>query len=213
MKFVDPAIENYCIEASSVPSPLCEELADYTRANIPMSIMLSGPLVGSTLQMLITAIGAKRVVEVGCYTGYSALAMAEAVPAGGTVETFDVNPETLKIARNFWNKSPHGSKIREVCGDSAQTLKEVKGPLDFVFLDANKTGYVTYFDLLWPLLRPGGMIVGDNCLYGGQVVEASPSEEGARAIQNYNRHVMSKKDARTVLLPVRDGLMIASKIF
>ena len=193
---------------SSPPSPETRALEQYTLANVPMSVMLVGSLVGGFLRFLVQATRAKRVLEVGCYTGYSALSMAEGLPADGKLTTLDIDPDNAKIAREYWAKSPHGKKIELIVGDAKQTLEKLSGPFDFVFVDADKNGYIKYVELALKRLSPTGIIVCDNCLFGGGVVESNPREANAKAIKAFDEWVHSRTDLQSVLLPVRDGLML-----
>ncbi len=205
------AIELFCEKHSSLPSVVCEELAEYTRANVPMSIMLSTPLVGGWLGFLAHQVGAKRTLDIGCFTGYSALCVAETLPSDGKVIALDNNLETGAIARRFWEKSPHGYKITLLEGDAANTLKKVEGPFDFVFLDADKKNYRLYAELALEKMSPKGILVADNCLYGGKVVDPNTTDAGAKSIQAFNHWVKETKTLRAVLLPMGDGLFLIQK--
>ncbi len=211
MKFQNEAINDYCVQHSAVPSQDCEALADYTRANVPMSMMVSGAQVTSLLGFLIRTTGAKRVLEVGCYTGYSALAMAENLPKDGEVVTLDIDPETNKLAKEFWAKSPHGSKITSLLGPASETFKKLKGPFDFVFIDADKPGYATYLNLALELLSPKGIIACDNVLFSGQILDADPKDENGIAMKKFNEVVMARTDINMTMLPIRDGVYLISK--
>jgi len=211
MEMVSKEIEKYCLSVSDYPSDICSSLEAYTRANVPMSIMLIGPVVGSILGFLISLVRVRRVLEVGCFTGYSALVMAERLPEDGELITLDINPETNDIAKKFWAQSPHGRKIRSVLGPASETLPELTAPFDLVFIDADKTGYVDYLRLVLPLLSTTGLVVADNCLYGGGVLEPSPSDEGAKAIKRFNAFVKTNPALESTLLPIRDGLHLIRK--
>ncbi len=211
MNFQNESINEYCVQHSAVPSDVCAEIADYTRANVPMAVMLTGPQEASFLGFLIRSIAAKRVLEVGSFTGYSALAMAENLPPDGEVITLDINPETNAIAKRFWAKSPHGTKIKSFLGPASDTFKALKGQFDFVFIDADKVGYSQYFNLALPLLSPHGIIACDNCLYGGDVLQSNPTNEGAIAIKKFNEEIKSRKDLYATLTPIRDGVLLITK--
>jgi len=214
MNLVDPKIEDFCRTHSTLPSAICAELAAYTEANVPMSIMLSGPLVGSFLGLLARLKGAKRVLEVGCYTGYSALAMAENLPEDGTVITLDIDAKAGDIAKRFWAKSPHGKKIELILGPAQENLEsnvKLEGPFDLAFVDANKPGYVDYVKAILPRLSPQGLIVADNTLYEGQVLNENP-EGNARAIREFDDWVASQPNLHKTLLPVRDGLYLIQRL-
>lgn len=216
MQITDPNVEAYCGRHSSAPSELARELQAYTQAHCELPQMIVGDLVSSTLQFLVAITGAKRVLEIGCFTGYSALAMAEALPADGELLTLDVNEDTNRIAREFWSRSPHGRKVRSIVGDAHQTLAGlVDGAdspprFDLVFIDADKEGYRDYFDRSLGLLSERGFIVLDNSLMGGGVLE--PKDAGSRAVAELNAHIAERVDLVKVLLPVRDGLMMVRRL-
>jgi caffeoyl-CoA O-methyltransferase len=209
MSFVAKEIETYCQNHSHVPSSVCEEISKYTIANVPMSVMLCGPVVGSFLKTMITSVKAKRVLEVGTYTGYSALAMAESLPNEGELITLDINPETAAIAQSFWNQSPHGKKITQKVAPALESLNQLSGKFDFVFIDADKPGYLSYLNKILPMLSNQGMIVADNCLYGGEVLD--PKEKSPIALNEFNKWVTGQSNLQASLLPIRDGLMVISK--
>jgi caffeoyl-CoA O-methyltransferase len=206
MSLVGPEIEAYCEAHSELPSEVCEEIFEYTKKNVPMPQMLSGPLVGSFLGWVIRSIGAKRVLEIGTYTGYSALYMAERLPADGEVITLDINPETAAIAQKFWDKSPHGKKIKSVLGSASDSMGSLSGTFDFIFIDADKTGYPAYLHRALLLLSPKGVIVADNCLQAGRVLDKNSKEESVHAIQTFNEKIKKDPHLEHMLLPLRDGL-------
>lgn len=212
MNLVSKEINEYCEAHATVPSEHCREIEDYTRDHVPMPVMLSGPLVGSLLGLLARSLGAKRVLEVGTFTGYAALALAERLPDDARVITLDRNPKTMELARCFWNKSPHGRKIEGVLGDALQTLKTLPGPFDFVFLDAEKTEYSRYLDLVLGKLSPQGMIAVDNCLWSGRVLDAHTTDLDTRAIREFNARVARDPRLEKTLLPVRDGILLIRKL-
>lgn len=211
MNFVSDDLNKYCENHSSVPSPACEDIAAHTRAHVPYAQMLTGPLEGSFLGLMVHVVNAKRILEIGTFTGYSALSMAERLPDDGEIITLDVNPETNEIARRFWAKSPHGKKITPILAPGLETLATLKGPFDLVFIDADKTNYLAYFQKALPLLSPRGLILVDNCLWSGRVLEKSPSDSDTQAIQKFNDYVKSQASLECTLLPLRDGVFVIRK--
>jgi caffeoyl-CoA O-methyltransferase len=205
---ITPEIEDYCRAHSRLPSKACEALETYTRDNVAMSVMISDPLVGSFLGLMVGITGAKRILEIGCYTGYTALAMAERLPEDGEVITLDINESTDRIAKEFWAKSPHGKKIHSMIAPAGDTLSKLTGPFDLVFIDADKTGYVKYLNQALELLAPQGVIIADNCLYQGLVTQSRPAEESAQAVRAFNEYVAKHPSLECTLLPVKDGLML-----
>ncbi len=212
MKNIVPvAIEEYCAAHSDAASALLRELEDYTRAHCQDAQMLTGPVEGALLRLLVQLSGARRVLEIGTFTGYSALTMAEALPSEGRIITCEVNPEHARIAQSFFDRSPHGAKIELRLGAALATIAALTPaePFDFVFLDADKENYVRYFEALMPLLRPAGLLVADNTLWSGRVLD--PKEKNDRAIAAFNARVAADARVSRVLLSVRDGVTVARK--
>jgi predicted O-methyltransferase YrrM len=183
-------------------------LETYSKTRSPG--MMVGPVEGAFLKMLALITGARRILEIGTFTGYSALAWAEALPKGGHVVTCDSNPETAEIAKRYFAESPHGHKIELKLGPALDSLKLVAGPFDVCFIDADKENYGAYYDRCLELVRPRGLIVLDNMLQGGKVL--SPNETAAKAIDRLNKRIRNDTRVENVLLPVRDGIMLVFKL-
>ena len=215
MKLIDEQIEKYCIEKSNVPSSLCNDLELYTRENVHGAQMLIGKMEASLLGFFIRAIGAKKILELGTFTGYSALAMAEELPDDGELITLDINEKTVQLAKSYWEKSPHGKKITSVIGPGLESISKVKGPFDLVFIDADKRNYLPYLEKSLELLSEKGMIVIDNVLWSGRVVEApSDSEDehrNTKFIRELNDTIAKREDLYGTLLPLRDGMFLIKK--
>ena len=199
-------IEQYAADHTSGPGPLFAELAATTRERMSSYGMMSGNTVGRLLQTLIHALGASRVLEIGTFTGYSALMMAEALPEDGTIITCDVDPEATGIAREFWARSPHGRKIDLRLGPALETLDQLQGPFDLIFIDADKEPYPEYYRRSMELLAPTGVIAVDNVLWGGRIID--PDQSSGKAIARFNNLVQNDERVINVLLPVRDGIML-----
>ena len=210
IKFIDEKIENYCISKSSAPSKNADRIEVYTKANVPMSQMLTGKMEASLLGFLIRSTKAKRVLEIGTYTGYSALCMAENLPKNGVVYTLDIDEKTTALAKSFWAKSPHGKKIKSILSPAKEGLLKIKGNFDFIFIDADKVNYLDYFKISLNKLTANGMIAVDNVLWSGKVLD--PKDEETRAICALNNYIASKKGFYKTLLPIRDGIFLVKKI-
>ena len=212
MKLVDPEIEKYCIDISSKPSSLCEDLADFTRKNVSQSQMLIGPLEAAVLGFLIRTGGYRRILEIGTFTGYSALSMAENLLSDGELITLDVNEETTRIAQEFWKKSSHGYKIKLILGRALENLPKLEGAFDLVFIDADKEPYPQYLNWALQHLSEGGSIVIDNTLWSGEVLN-SEAEGSTESIQKVNQMAkeLSEREYLVSLLPVRDGMLLIRK--
>ncbi len=203
--------ELYCLSVSTKPSALCNELLMYTTENHARSTMLVGSLVGSYLGFMVEMLQAKRVLEIGCFTGYSALCMAERLPSDGTITTLDVDPETVAIAQSFWKRSPHGSKIDVILGPALESFQRLKGPFDLIFVDADKENYPAYATWAIEHLSEKGMLILDNCLWSDQVWDPKVQDAETKGLRQVASMLSSRSDLSTVLVPVRDGLLCARK--
>jgi caffeoyl-CoA O-methyltransferase len=203
-------IEDYAERCSKPLSQLHDKLWVETYSKTRNPGMMVGALEGQFLKMLAGLTGARRILEIGMFTGYSTLAWAEALPKDGRIVTCDVNAETSKIAQRYFAESPHGNKIEVRLGPALETLKKIWGPFDICFIDADKENYGAYYDAAIELVRPRGLIVLDNMLRGGQVLD--PQDEGTKAVDALNRRIRNDPRVENVLLPVRDGIMLARKI-
>ena len=208
---VPAAIDAYCTAHSTKPSALLQEIQEYTNRNQPDAQMLIGPLEAAFLQMLIRASGARRILEVGMFTGYSAVAMAEALPRDGTILTCEIDAERAAIGRSFFARSPHGGKIELRVGAALDTLRALprEPTFDMAFIDADKENYSSYYDEILPRTKAGGLIVADNTLWSGRVL--SPQKPSDHAVVRFNRMVADDARVESALLPVRDGIMVIRK--
>jgi caffeoyl-CoA O-methyltransferase len=206
MDIVNPDVEEYA-EAQTTPhAPLLEELAAETRATLPIPGMLTGPVEGMLLQFLVWALGARRVLELGTYSGYSAISMAEALPPGGELHTCEIEERHAAVARRYIDLGGYSDRITVHVGPAAETIERLGGEWDLVFIDADKTGYVDYYDAVVPRLSARGLIVADNTLSAGCIFD--PQDETARAIVAFNERVRSDPRVTSVLLTVRDGVTL-----
>lgn len=210
IKFFGEEIERYCHDHTTRESALLQTLDKETHDETDDPGMLVGRVEGTFLKLLVRMIGARYVLEIGTFTGYSALMMAEALPAGGRLITCDIDEETTEIARRFWASSPHGSKIELRLGQALETIGKLDGPFDLVFIDADKENYSEYWEACVPKVRQGGVIVADNVLWSGRVLE--PKEESDRALAVFNKRVENDPRVEAVMLTVRDGVTLACKL-
>jgi caffeoyl-CoA O-methyltransferase len=205
-------IEEYCLRHTTVRDRLLRELEKYTNRYCADAQMLIGPHEGALLAMLVCLSGARRILEIGCFTGYSALCMSEALPAKGKLTTCEIKPQHAEIAQSFFDRSPHRYKIELRLGPALETLASLPSSanFDFVFLDADKENYVNYYEAVLPRLRPGGLIVADNVLWSGRVL--APKKKTDRAVVAFNKHVRRDPRVECVMLPVRDGVSLIRKL-
>lgn len=202
-------IEKYAIKHTTDHSNIIKELIDVSEENLEHIDMLSGRLVGRLLGLLIKISGAKRVLEVGTFAGYSALTMAEALPEDGELFTCEYNERYENIARTYFGKSEAGSKITLLMGKALETIPTISGNFDFVFIDADKINYSNYYQLILPRLQRGGVMVIDNVFWSGEVLD--PKSDKAAAIVELNKMVRQDDSVEQVMLPVRDGVTILRK--
>ncbi|TYP95492.1 caffeoyl-CoA O-methyltransferase [Fodinibius salinus] len=202
-------VGTYAAEHTTADSELVKELIAASKEDLEHTDMLSGRQVGQLLTMLIKISGAKRVLEVGTFTGYSALKMAEALPKDGQLFTCEYNKRYEDIARTFFEKSDEGSKISLLMGKALKTIPTINGSFDFVFLDADKINYPKYYDMIIPRLKEGGVMVIDNVLWDGEALQ--PEGEKAEAIDQLNKQITADELVEQVMLTVRDGVTIVRK--
>jgi caffeoyl-CoA O-methyltransferase len=201
-------IERYAEEHTSPPDPLLGELEAETKATLSVPQMLAGPLQGRFLEFLVYCLRPKRVVEIGTYSGYSALSMAGGLPADGRIDTCEIDEERAEVARRYIARSAYADRITIHLAPALETIAQLEGSFDFVFIDADKGGYVDYYEAVLPRLSEHGLIVADNTLYGGRVLNEVDDESLARAIVRFNEHVRSDERVVSVLLPLRDGVTL-----
>ena len=209
MIFVDKDVEQFAYDHTQPEGELFRRLREETHAKMQYPQMQVGRIEGQFLKLLVRLLGARHVLEIGMFTGYSALMMAEGLPADGKLITCDVNPEAEEIAQRYFAESPHGHKIEIQMGPALETIASLRGPLDMVFIDADKGNYSNYYEACLPLLRPAGLIVTDNVLWSGRVL--NPEDDETRAIVEFNERVQADPRVENVCLTVRDGLMLAWK--
>jgi len=210
MDIISSEIEKYAERATGRESELVQELVEVSKENLEYVDMISGRVVGRLLAMLIKISGAKRVLEIGTFSGYSALSMAEALPEDGELITCEYNERYEKLARSFFSKSKHGHKITLKMGLALDTIEELDGSFDIVYLDADKVNYPGYYEKLLPMLKDNGLIVIDNVLWSGAVLK--PDDEKAKAIDELNEMIRKDERVEQVMLTVRDGLTLARKL-
>jgi caffeoyl-CoA O-methyltransferase len=205
---VPEEIEAYAAAYSTPESPVCRLIREETLRTQEAPQMLVGPLEAAFLKTLIQAIGATHVLEIGTFTGYSALAMAEALPDDGQVITCEIDPDTASMAHTFWDRSPHGKKIEVRIGPALDTLAALTGSFDLIFIDADKINYVAYYRRGLELLSTRGVILVDNVLWSGDVLNETSPDPSTAAIRELNRFVASDPGVLAVLLPLRDGVFM-----
>ena len=208
MNLVPPEIDRYAEEHTSPPSELLAALAAETRATLQAPQMLTGTVEGRFLELLVFATGARRVLELGTYSGYSSISMAAGLPEGGRIDTCEVDERHAEVARRYIAQTPYADRIAVHLGPALQTLQRLDGSFDLVFIDADKVNYVNYYEAVLPRLSERGLIAADNTLWSGRVLDDSDDSEGTRAIVAFNEHVRSDRRVTSVMLTVRDGVTL-----
>jgi len=209
---IDEKIQNYAENYTSDESELLSELRSKTFGERDDKSMLSGFYQGRLLAMLSKMLQPRRILEIGTYMGYSALCLAEGLAEGGKIITLDVEPETHETAKSFWAKSDFNDKIDGRLGEAAQIIPTLDETFDLVFIDADKPNYANYFDLVFPKVRIGGIILADNVLWSGKVLDtATNDDEDTIALHELNVKIRADERVSNILFAVRDGLMMIRK--
>src|SRR5213080_1610108 len=203
---VEPSVEAYAEAHSTPPGDLFERLAAETREKSEWPQMMVGQLEGHLLAELVRLSRARRVLELGTFTGYSSISMALALPSEGRVVTCDVNEETTAIARRYAEEAGVADRIDYRLGPGLETIAQLDGPFDLVFIDADKPNYVNYYEATLPLLAAGGLMVVDNTLWSDRIVDPEDNDDTTRAIRELNDRVFEDSRVENVLLSVRDGM-------
>lgn len=206
---IDPRIEQYAFDHTRRAPDALEQLAEFTQANMDAPQMLTGRVEGRFLKLLVQICRPRLVVEVGTFTGYSALSMAEGLTEGGRIITCEIDPRACEVAQRAFDASPLGAKIELRFGPAIDTIRQIDEPIDLSFIDADKTGYHHYYEALLERTRPGGLLVLDNMLQRGRVLD--PREEAPRAIDALNRLICHDERVENVLLTIRDGVQLVRK--
>ena len=213
MDFVSSDISAYAERYTQKPSALLEKIKAYTQSHVPMPRMLSSRLQGRILALLSCLVQPKTVLDIGTYTGYSALCLAEGLQHNGVVHTLDNNQDLASVVRKFLSESAYKNNINYMLGEAKDSIKQIKGTFDMVFIDADKKNYALYYDLVIDRVRKGGLIIADNVLWSGKVLDApSKQDRITRCLAAFNAKIIKDKRCVGVLLPLRDGLMVLRRV-
>ena len=211
MELINKKAETYAQNFSSKEEALLAEVAAYTNQH-PHAQMLSGHVQGKILEMLSCLLQPKKILEIGTFTGYSALCLAKGLQHDGELHTIELREEDAKTAKDFFSKSLHNKKIVLHVGNATDIISTLHEEWDIVFIDADKTGYIDYYELTLPNVKQNGLIIADNVLFHGEVLEENIKGKNAKAINAFNIHVANDKRVEQVMLTVRDGLMLIRKL-
>jgi predicted O-methyltransferase YrrM len=211
MELINPLVQDYAEKFSSAEDALLKEVNDFTTQNHPEHQMLSGHLQGKFLEMASMMIRPRRVLEIGTFTGYSALCLAKGLTDDGLLHTIELRQNDAATAKGFFNRSVYKEKIILHTGDAKKIVSILNETFDLVFIDADKSGYIEYFNLIFPKLRKNGFIFADNIFFHGQAIETEPTGKNAKAIKAFNEFVNSRTDIEKLILTLRDGLYLIRK--
>lgn len=213
MHFISEELEHYVEQHCSAESDLLQSLNKETYQKVLQPRMLSGHFQGRVLAMLSKLIRPERILELGTYTGYSTLCLAEGLSATGEIHTIDIKEELVNFQRKYFDASGYGKQIVQHIGPALEIIPTLDGPFDLVFMDADKENYIAYFHQILPKMKPGGIILSDNVLWSGKVVEPlQPNDKSTQVLLEYNQLLANHPKLETVLLPIRDGLTVSRVI-
>ena len=210
---METALNRYLREHSSVPCGTLEWIEKQTNIHTNYPHMLSGSVQGELLKMLVEISGAKRVLEIGAFTGYSTCCLALGLPEGGMVDTLEINDELEDLMREGWERAGVSERINLHLGNAVETLSALTGPYDLAFIDANKREYLQYYELVLPLMKKGGIILADDVLWDGKVYDMPDSTDSqTRELIKFNTFVAGDSRVEQVMLPLRDGISLIRKL-
>lgn len=211
MDLINESLQHYAEQHTSSEADLLKKIDRDTHAKVMMPRMLSGHLQGRVLSMISHMIRPQRILEIGTYTGYSAVCLAEGLQEGGKLITVDINEELEDRVRDYFAASSYSGKIEYKIGNAVEVIPGLDETFDLVFIDADKERYSVYFDLIIDKVRTGGFILADNVLWSGKVLDAKPDKD-TRAILEFNKKIQDDPRVENVLLPIRDGIMLMRKV-
>lgn len=211
MHIVDPLAETYAHQHTSMLDGVLQEVEEYTNSNHPHAHMLSGKLQGRLLQAISQMIQPAHILEIGTFTGYSALCLTAGLKSEGVLHTIEIREQDAQTARNYFNKAECQERIQVHVGDAINIIPTLNFEWDLVFLDADKVNYSRYYELVLPFVRKGGWIIADNVLFHGQVLNEPVTGKNAMAIKEFNQHIHQDDRVEQVMLTIRDGLLLIRK--
>ena len=213
MNFISESILEYSLKNSSEESELLKKLRKETNQKILHPRMLSGKLQGRLLSLISKLIKPKQILEIGTYTGYGTLCLSEGLDPNGTIHTIEINEELIDFQNKFFKQSDKKKQIKQYLGSALSIIEKLKGSFDIVFLDADKANYINYLELITPKLKKGGILITDNVLWSGKILDkTNKGDIDTQTIKKFNSLIKNHKSFETILLPIRDGLSLSRKI-
>lgn len=211
MQLLPPSIDTYVQAHTEPESDLLARLARETEARVLLPRMLSGHVQGRILAMFSRMMKPSRILEIGTFTGYSGLCLAEGLPSHGELISIDINEELEDMVRRYWDEAPQASQMKQLIGNAMQIIPSLPGNFDLVFIDADKLNYQNYYNMIIDRVPPGGFIIADNVLWSGKVADPAVQDKDTKAIRAFNDFLHEDKRVENTLLAVRDGLLILRK--
>mgnify|MGYP001989922990 CR=1 FL=1 len=211
MRFINKDIDQYSSKLTTLESKILEDLNRETWLKMMNPRMLSGHIQGRFLSMISKMLSPNNILEIGTYTGYSALCLAEGLNKGGKIHTIDINEESVSIAKKYFKRSIYKDNIIQHIGNAIDIIPRINNNIELAFIDADKENYSTYYNLIFKKLKVGGYIIADNVLWSGKVLNKEQDKE-TKALSEYNNLIHNDERVENILLPIRDGLMICKKI-
>jgi len=211
MEFISNELDAYVCKHTTPHNALLDRIVRETHLEVLQPRMLSGHLQGRLLSLLSNLLKPKRILEIGTYTGYSALCLAEGLPDDGTLITIDVNEELQARVQGYFNDSAYKNQIEYHIGDAIELIPTLSDTWDLVFIDADKKNYLNYYDLVIERMNPGGIILADNILWSGKVIDPAATDRETDMLRRYNEVIHADDRVENILLPIRDGIMVARK--
>jgi len=212
MNLISKDIDAYCVNHSIGDSQILTDLYQYTYETESAPQMMCGNMVGGILQLLIQISNSKNILEIGTYTGYSALCMAEGITKNGRLHTIDSNEEVCKFARKYFKQSEYNQNIIQHNGDALEIIPRIDTEFQLVFIDADKENYYNYYNLVMEKLTLGGYIIADNVLWSGKILDSNEEDKETQALRTFNQRIHEDNRVENILLPIRDGLMLCRKL-
>ena len=212
MEFLDPKLQDYIDQHSREESDLLHRLYRETHLKVPLPQMLAGNLQGQTIRMISMLLKPRYILEIGTFTGYSGICLAEGLQDDGKLYSLELSREREEMIKRYWTEAGIMEHTELIFGDATKTLPTIDKKFDLVFIDADKLNYPTYYDMILPKLNIGGVLLGDNVLWSGKVIEEDAHDTDTENIRLFNKKIQDDPRVENVLLPIRDGLMVARKV-
>ena len=211
MEFIDSNLDKYVVEHTSIENDLLKKIQRETHLNVLQPRMLSGPFQGRFLSLISSLIQPDKILEIGTYTGYSALCLAEGLSKSGTLITIDINDELEERVKGYFQESSFSDQLTLKIGPALSIIPQLEHDFDLVFIDADKKNYINYYKEIFPKVRVGGLIIADNVLWSGKVVDQDAQDPDTQLLRDFNLMIQSDSRVSNILLPIRDGLMLVRK--